>query len=97
MADILEFPENKIYRNVPESAVKETYKKSLKKDADNLRDDIFATITAILEQVECLGGSEDDCMDTEMMNAALTNLIYRKYGLSPEETTILKSSDDEEI
>ena len=51
MADILEFPENKIYRNVPESAVKETYKKSLKKDADNLKNDIFATITAILEQV----------------------------------------------
>jgi len=84
MADILEFPENKIYRNVPESAVKETYKKSLKKDADNLKNDIFATITAILEQVECLGQNEEDEMDASLIDAALTNIIYRKYGLSPE-------------
>ena len=80
MADILDFPENKIYRNVPNEAVQETYQKSLKKDADILCDDIFQTMVAILNQVE-VGTTSSDEVDVMLIKSAVTGLVYRKFGI----------------
>jgi len=87
MADILEFPENKIYRNVPNEAVQETYQKSLKKDADILCNDIFQTMLAILDQVE-IGTTDLDEMDVMLIKSAVNSLVYRKFGINLDNESI---------
>lgn len=82
-ADIIKFPESKIFRDVPSEAIQETMKKGAQKDAEALTALIFGQLLGTFHQVGLDTGEGDHQTEKDFLFLydLIRAVVYRQFEL----------------